>query len=82
MNNEIERLKAENEKLKAENEMLRSVSECFYRIVKGYFVELSNLDGNAGPLKTMLRLFDNFYRKTEEPTVPEAGKAEKEGTEE
>ena len=44
--------------------------------------EMSNQPVNAEPLKTMRGVFDNFYRKTEEPTVPEAGKAEKEGTEE
>ncbi|NCB47880.1 hypothetical protein EOM81_12815 [bacterium] len=75
MNNEIERLKAENQ-------MLKSVNRCFYRIIKGYFADLSGFDITKEPLKTMLGVFDNFYRKTEEPTVPEAGKAEKEGTEE
>lgn len=73
MNNEIERLKAENQ-------MLKSVNRCFYRIIKGYFADLSGFDITKEPLKTMLGFFDNFFKKDEEagddndtPTHPQSG---------
>jgi hypothetical protein len=54
MNNEIERLKAENKQLK-------SIAKSFYGIIKGYFTELSGYDVITGPLSVMLGYFDKFF---------------------
>lgn len=75
MNNEIERLKAENQ-------MLKSVNKCFYRIIKGYFADFIGFEINKEPLKTMLGFFDNFFKETEETTASELEKVEKEDTKE